>query len=480
MKNMKYIIAIFVLIVITFAGFAIFKSVALQNEKLNLIDISGDRTSLNNFKIDGVLSDGFHDVNFTIDNGDLKKDYKLIGDSEVSSSIKFNNAFRQEDEFYANIDYVIAEDANVEYSTVFYNGAELNIATADKAELVIHVVSPVYMINTGETTQTKVIKTGLTTISKAGEEFCFYDASYDDNPNPEYILCRDDIMIINLFDKKQILEDQNSWFNVYRHEGIVASIGSSTGNSIYCTTIRAGDCKGKLSLFKIDIINIESGSTVSPKITFGETVKIADLGEGEIQNLQVVNGNILVTMLKDDKMVLKLYNSNGKFLDSLDTELFGLNNISLLIANDYYNNSKNSPEKITYSALIISDNDFNSHCFFHYALTVTDKISLDWMSDNIGVVNYVRPYNITENDGEILILHSTPQEVGVINQSQGYLNIKVLDKNNEILYEGLLECNSYQDHQRSDLPHDEYAPLYYFWQDMLHYTFRDFIILEVN
>jgi len=79
MKNIKFIIAIFILAVITFTGFGIYLSVALQNEKLELVDISGDRAFLDKFLIKGTYSDGFRAIDFSIDNGNLNKRYRFGG-----------------------------------------------------------------------------------------------------------------------------------------------------------------------------------------------------------------------------------------------------------------------------------------------------------------------------------------------------------------------------------------------------------------
>ena len=79
MKNMKFIFAIFILAVITFTGFGIYLSFALQSEKLELVDISGDRAFLDDFLIRGTYSDGFRAIDFSIDNGNLTNSYRFGG-----------------------------------------------------------------------------------------------------------------------------------------------------------------------------------------------------------------------------------------------------------------------------------------------------------------------------------------------------------------------------------------------------------------
>ena len=83
MKNIKHMVIIFVLAIVTFTGLRIYLSVALHDEKLELTDISGDRSALTDFRITGRLSNGFFHIDFIIENGHFTKRYRLLGDSGI-------------------------------------------------------------------------------------------------------------------------------------------------------------------------------------------------------------------------------------------------------------------------------------------------------------------------------------------------------------------------------------------------------------
>lgn len=330
-KNIALVASIMSLLIIILSFACIINS--KEKETLYIKDVKGDRNVLNDVVISGYLQDKYHGQKFSINNGEVSKEFKYYYKSSdlTESTLRpiGNVLYADGVQFSYNLEGDISKDANIDViekpsdagknTAVNGNGAqpEVNpyvdeVTHADKIDTYVNLYK-----RKGNTLQETVrVYTGVKKKS-ASKEFEFKRTYYKGDTNDP--------------SSKELVSLGGSSYSLPARNSNQNNAFTFIDGELYFTVLSDRSASGNNGIFRVD--KWDTWPNWKNKPQYGETTEVIsfDLDKHNIDVLGIenVNNKLIIFMLIDNVLAFRAYDpKTGNLIDELEVAAFDRDKIN--------------------------------------------------------------------------------------------------------------------------------------------------------
>ncbi len=440
MKNLKWMLVMLAGVVAVLAGVAIWRGASAPNERLELVDVQGDRSALNDFVLEGVLTDYLHDVRFSIVEGQLQKSYAQYDKGILNPAIAevYEESEITVDGKVISVNYGFApvdgDETMQAISVTNDQGERESGAVARQARLLIEVTAA--QPGGSEPPVMQVIPTELTTTAEPKTYFYFKKMSDDTyRYDYSYPMQLEELGIAGCNDKLGgILTTMGNSLVLPAEEGVILTAGGNAllggDNALYGLNLRRADAQNPLG--KVRVLSTFENKQNQPLYLTRLQDKILMLCS------KSAGDNVLLSAL--------LFDEKGALTSQLDTGLTGV-----FVGAECYEYA--SPQRENEINFAVAGG--TSNYFLGLRLDDAGALTLDWSVRVEDAMQVTYTQALARSDERVLRIYTAPV-AGAQKENNFYeyfgTFLQVMDLNGNVLYDAELQNDSMQDYQQTFSP----------------------------
>ena len=300
-------IAFSIVIIITIIGLVVFYQ-SNTNATFFLADRLGQKEALDGIAVTGALSDPYHTLNFTVENGRIKTEHEFFDSrSQVPVAMSYGDAV-YDTKVWASLERRIPQEAQTTSEYVDRAAPELS------------------------TEEYKVVERTVTTYSDKVAFYCSVN-SRDENSFPQTVRFKTDFYLQSN-EKEFVFEERYFHGNPYFTSNSGSQSNSEYVDQIYAKKVTLDDkhyvsfmtngrCKGQSGIYRVD--QFEDLLLHENKEKMGEVTKLIsiDLEDGRVRvlGLETAQNKLVLILLVDNNLVIQAYDITGKLLGEIEPDI---------------------------------------------------------------------------------------------------------------------------------------------------------------
>ncbi len=306
-RRHSVMVVLSVIIILSFIGLVVFHQ-GSAGATFFLADRLGKKDALNGITVSGALSDPYHTLNFTVENGKIKTKHEFFDSRSQESALMPYRDSVYDIKVWASLEGRIPKDAQTTSEYVDRAAPELSTEEYTVVERTVRTYSDMVAFycsidvrDENRFPQTARFKTDLY-LESDKKEFIFEERYYHGNPN---------------FSSNSGSQHKSEYADQIGAKKVTID------DTHYVSFMTNERCKGQSGIYRVD--QFEDLLLHENKEKMGEVTRLVDIdledGRVRVLGLETAQNKLVLILLVDDELVIQAYDLDGRLLGEVKPDI---------------------------------------------------------------------------------------------------------------------------------------------------------------